>query len=189
MKRSRLRSNILWRKTEENIKLYVKQRNKCVYLLKKAKKEYYQNLDEKNVINKKKVSKTVNSLISDKSVSRKENIWLKMKRRSHLNLKVKYESETLNNFFSNSLKFQNSIQTSYTIHEDCEKTHTDKRSFIYQFSYCPPVWMWHENNNKINRLHEKCIRIVYNDKQSSFNWKSYLKKMAQPQFIWGIYKS
>ena len=36
----------------------------------KAKKEYYQNLDEKNVINKKKVSKTVNSLISDKSVSR-----------------------------------------------------------------------------------------------------------------------
>ena len=62
-----------------------------------------------------------------------------MKRRSHLNLKVKYESETLNNFFSNSLKFQNSIQTSYTINEDCEETHTDKRSFIYQFSYCPPV--------------------------------------------------
>ena len=25
------------------------------------------------------------------------------------------------------------------------------------------------NNNKINRLHERCLRIVYNDKQSSFN--------------------
>ena len=29
--------------------MYIKQRNKCVSLLKKAKKEYYQNLDEKNV--------------------------------------------------------------------------------------------------------------------------------------------
>ena len=40
-----------------------------------------------------------------------------------------------------------------------------------QFSYCPLVWMCHSrtNNNKINRLHERCLRIVYNDKQSSFN--------------------
>ena len=26
-----------------------------------------------------------------------------------------------------------------------------------------------ENNNKINRLHERCLRIIYNDKRSSFN--------------------
>ena len=25
------------------------------------------------------------------------------------------------------------------------------------------------NKNKINRLHERCLRVVYNDKQSSFN--------------------
>ena len=42
----RLRNNFLRKKTEETSKLYVKQRNKCVSLLKKAKKEYYQNLDE-----------------------------------------------------------------------------------------------------------------------------------------------
>ena len=43
--------------------------------------------------------------------------------------------------------------------------------FISQFSYCPPVWMCHSrtNNSKINRLHERCLRLVYNDKQSSFN--------------------
>ena len=31
--------------------------------------------------------------------------------------------------------------------------------------------MYHsrENNNKINRLHEKCLRIIYNDHRSSFN--------------------
>ena len=43
--------------------------------------------------------------------------------------------------------------------------------FTSQFSYCPLVWMCHSrvNNNKINRLHERCLQIVYNDKQSSFN--------------------
>ena len=43
--------------------------------------------------------------------------------------------------------------------------------FAWQFSYCPLVWMCHSrtNNNKINRLHKGCLRIVYNDKQSSFN--------------------
>ena len=43
--------------------------------------------------------------------------------------------------------------------------------FTSQFSYCPLVWMCHSrvNNNKINRLYERCLRIVYNDKQSSFN--------------------
>ena len=50
MKRSRLRNNFLRKKTEETHKLHVQQRNKCVSLLKNAKKEYYQNLDEKNVL-------------------------------------------------------------------------------------------------------------------------------------------
>ena len=42
--------------------------------------------------------------------------------------------------------------------------------FKSQFSYCPIVWMCHSraNNGKINRLHEHCLRIMYSDKQSSF---------------------
>ena len=42
--------------------------------------------------------------------------------------------------------------------------------FTSQLSYCPPIWMRHSrtNNNKINMLHERCLRIIYNDKQSSF---------------------
>ena len=33
------------------------------------------------------------------------------------------------------------------------------------------MWMCdsRENNRKINRLHERCLRTIYNDKQSSFN--------------------
>ena len=40
-----------------------------------------------------------------------------------------------------------------------------------QFGYCPLVWMFHSRslNNKINHIHERALRVVYNDKQSSFN--------------------
>ena len=43
--------------------------------------------------------------------------------------------------------------------------------FTSQFSCCPLVWMCHSgaNNKKINELHERCLRIVYNDKQYPFN--------------------
>ena len=41
--------------------------------------------------------------------------------------------------------------------------------FISQFSYCPLVWMFHSRGkNKINQIHERCLRIIYNDKKSTF---------------------
>ena len=43
--------------------------------------------------------------------------------------------------------------------------------FNSQFNYCPLIWMCYsrENNNNINRLYERYLRIIYNDKRSSFN--------------------
>ena len=48
--------------------------------------------------------------------------------------------------------------------------------FKSNFNYCPLVGMYHSrlNNRKINRLHERCLRIIYNDKTSSF--ESLLEK-------------
>ena len=46
------------------------------------------------------------------------------------------------------------------------------RAFIEsQFSYCPLTWMFHSRtlNNKINRLHEKALRIVHGDYKSRFD--------------------
>ena len=42
--------------------------------------------------------------------------------------------------------------------------------FKSQFSYCPLSWMFHSRtlNNKINRLHKRCLRIICNDNTSSF---------------------
>ena len=39
-----------------------------------------------------------------------------------------------------------------------------------QFGYCPLAWMFQSRslNNKINRIHERALRITYNDKSSSF---------------------
>ena len=44
-------------------------------------------------------------------------------------------------------------------------------SFVHShFSYAPLVWMFHsrEINNKINRVHKKALRILYNDEDSTF---------------------
>ena len=42
--------------------------------------------------------------------------------------------------------------------------------FNAQFSYCPLTWMFHSRklNNKINKLHEKCLQIVYNNNTSTY---------------------
>ena len=42
--------------------------------------------------------------------------------------------------------------------------------FNAQFNYCPLIWMLHsrKNNNKIKHLHERCLRLLYNDKKSSY---------------------
>ena len=46
------------------------------------------------------------------------------------------------------------------------------KSFINsQFGYCSLIWMDHRRkvNNKINRIHERALRIVYIDKKLTFH--------------------
>ena len=53
-----------------------------------------------------------------------------------------------------------------------EKHRIVMKTFVKsQFNYCPLIWMLHSRNlnNKINRLHERALRIVYSDYKSSFN--------------------
>ena len=101
IKSSRLRNSFLRKKTEETRKLYVKQRNKCVSLLKKAKKEYYQSLDEENVIDNKKFWKTVKPLFSDKSVSTEK---INLTENEKMLTSKSETAETLNNFFSDIVR-------------------------------------------------------------------------------------
>ena len=59
--------------------------------------------------------------------------------------------------------------------------------FNSQFNYCPLIWMCHNRatNRKINSLHERCLRILYNDKQSSF--KMLLEKDSSSPFTIEIF--
>ena len=70
-------------------------------LLKKAKQEYYQNLDEKNVIDNKQFCKTVKPLLSDKSISREKT---NLTENENMFTSESQTAETLNNFFFNIIK-------------------------------------------------------------------------------------
>ena len=98
MTRTKLRNIFLQNRSEENRIRYTKQRNLCVSLLRKTKKRYYENLDEKFVVDNKLFWKTVKPLLSD-NVAGKDEIHL-----TENNELVKTDLETaevLNNFFSN----------------------------------------------------------------------------------------
>ena len=56
-----------------------------------------------------------------------------------------------------------------------------KFSIFSQFNYCPTVWMCQGKglNNKINNIYETALRIVYQDKKSSFETLSKRDKSSQ----------
>ena len=97
MRRTRLRNNFLRNRSDENKRKYSKQRNYCVSLLRKTKKNYYNNLNEKKITDNKTFWKTVKPFLSDKTPS-DEKINLIQKDKI-----IKTESKTaniLNTFFS-----------------------------------------------------------------------------------------
>ena len=53
MRRSQLRCKYHKKRSETNILAYAKQRNFCVFLLRKTKKDHYANLNEKDIADKK----------------------------------------------------------------------------------------------------------------------------------------
>ena len=66
MKSSRLKKMFLRDKTDISKEEYKKQKNLCVSLLKKAKKDHFANLDLKSVTDNKKFRQTVKPLFSNK---------------------------------------------------------------------------------------------------------------------------
>ena len=69
MKRTRLRNCYLKKRSEQNRLSYVKQRNYCVSLLRKNKKDYYANFNVKDIFDNKQFWRTVKPLFSDKTKS------------------------------------------------------------------------------------------------------------------------
>ena len=72
MTRSRLRNRFLKNPIKDNETNYKKQRNYCVNLSKKVKRQYYNNLDISNVLDNKKFWSAIKPLFSDKHIISKK---------------------------------------------------------------------------------------------------------------------
>ena len=73
IKRSKLRNRFLKEKTEASRKVCNIQRNYCVKLLKKSKREYFANVKISNIADNKKFWQTEKPLFSDK-INHRETI-------------------------------------------------------------------------------------------------------------------
>ena len=71
MKRSKLRNDFLKDRNDASQSAYRKQRNLCVTLLRKAKKQYFSNLEPKLITDNKKFWNSVKPLFSDKITVKK----------------------------------------------------------------------------------------------------------------------
>ena len=95
-----LRNKFCKNRTEENRNRYTLRRNYYVSLITKTKKEYFGNLNEKNVCDNKTFWKIVKFFLSDKIISKEQIVLVE-------NNKIISEdtdgAETLNSFFSNIL--------------------------------------------------------------------------------------
>ena len=70
MQRTRFRNKFLKNPNDQNKLLYNKQRNYCVSLLRKEKKEFFARLNEKDIIDNRKFWHPVKPFLSDKVKSR-----------------------------------------------------------------------------------------------------------------------
>ena len=100
-KRTKLRNKFLKERTNKSKKRYISQRNFCVSLLKKTKKDYYNSLNEKDVSDNKTFWKTVKPFLSDKIVSKEQILLVENDEIISEDSKI---AESLNSFFSNIVK-------------------------------------------------------------------------------------
>ena len=98
MEKSRLR---MAKSTVENCLLYTQQRNKCVALLRNTKKNYYENIVEKEVTDNKKFWRTIKPYLSDKSVKSEK---IHLNENGNVMRRESKTAEVLNNLFSDIVK-------------------------------------------------------------------------------------
>ena len=103
----------------------------------------------------------------------------------NFNIKNSFSEKLLGILFDCKLKFSNHIQnickratrklnvlSTIVPYIDISRRKILMNAFFkWQFNYCSLIWMCYNRslNHKINRLHERCLRIIYSDKKSSFD--------------------
>ena len=101
MKRSKLRKKFNRNRNHENWRNFKFQTNYCVNLLRKTKKQYYKNLNVKNVVDNQTFWKTVKPYFSDKGSNSRRITLLE---NDSILTDDKDIAKTINNFFINITK-------------------------------------------------------------------------------------
>ena len=97
-------------------------------------------------------------------------------------LGVNLEGRLNSDFHVNTL-LQNASKKYHALARVCNYMNKKKRRILMnafitsQFSYCPLVWMSHSRtmNNRINKIYEKALRLVYKD-ETNLSLDDLLKK-------------
>ena len=111
MKRSNLRNKYLKSRSEEDRQRFRKQINLCVSLLRKTKKSYYSNLDDKNVIDNRKFLKALKAMLPNKFVNNEK---ITLVGNEKITTNDKEIAKVLNDFFSNIIKTLNIPKKDHT---------------------------------------------------------------------------
>ena len=104
MKRTDVRNKFLIDKADEISQAFVKQHNYCVFLLRKSKRNYYSNLDAKDITDIKKFWKTVKPRFFDK---KKSAVSITLKGNNKI---VERQNEVANNLIDYFSKIVSALQ-------------------------------------------------------------------------------
>ena len=149
MKRSQLRNAFLKKRTPESQVAYNKQRNYCTSLLRKEKRNYFENIDTSKISDNKMFWKTVKPMFSNKNVNRESITLVKGDKIWSENLEI---AETFNAFFSNIVNEMNKLGEELLTNAD----HTED-----------PVLRIIERFKK----HPSVVAIFENHKDSAFSFR------------------
>ena len=105
MKRTELRNKFLKHKIVESRQASVKQRNYCISLLRKVKRNYYSNLNVKDITAIKKFWKTIKPLF----LIKQNLLFLSPYKRIRNSWKSNEIADILNNYLYLCFKYQNSV--------------------------------------------------------------------------------
>ena len=144
MHRSKLKNVYNKKRTDVNWANYKKQRNFCVTLLRRTKKEYFQNLNVKDLSDNKKFWKTIKPYFSNKGLNSNKML---LKEKGELVSDEKQLASIMNKFFIN-------ITKSLKLKEDLGSPPVTLNDILEKFIFHPSI-------DKIRKTYES-------DKKFSF---------------------
>ena len=153
MHRSKLKNTFNKNPTEMNEKNFKRHRNYCVNLLKKEKKQYYNNLDMKILSDNRKFWKSIKPLFSEKQCVLQKNITLVEK--GKIISKDREVAEKLNSFFIDAVK---NLEIEPFVEIDSENVDTTQETDTEDISDIDNILRRYKDHPSIQKIREN-VRI------------------------------